>query len=317
MALNINRKGLSDKLAQGASSAKGAIGKAAAFTKENAVIASDKASEIIREQKERWYNPVFLEDYLAEDFDMPKLIVIEDEDERKGNEICEGAIGWLNTRRVPEIIFMYEEFVPKSGIRFSPRPMCKGVYYRHPFEHDLYLQVKDYLKICKNDQLTELKHIACLLGATHCSVEVHQEMGLVGALASARNSSMKSKAVAQRASADSSQMIDVDYSANETLSIVMNESFEPGAIPQRPQLQWFAHDNEILSLIEKRCNPDAGGVMSSYCIDITASTTSSMSVDLASSIDASLKAVRAITGGSLSADLKKEEKKRFVFRVEF
>lgn len=29
--------------------------------------------------------------------------------------------------------------------------MCGGVYYRHPFESDLYLQVKDYLKICKRD----------------------------------------------------------------------------------------------------------------------------------------------------------------------
>lgn len=97
----------------------------------------------------------------------------------------------------------------------------------------------------------------------------------------------------------------------------MSESFEPGAAPRRPELKWFAHDNEILSLIEKRCNPNAGGVLNSYSIDITASTSSSISIDLASSIDASLGAARVKAGGSLSSGLKNEEKKHFIYKIEF
>lgn len=332
MALRTNRKNTANGLTRGASNAKGAIVGAAGAVKGKAVVAvdavgaaissgasaaSEKAARAIRDQKERLYNPLFAEDYFSTGFDMPKLVVIADEDARKGVEVCDGAIGWLNTRRIPEIIFMYEEFVPRSNVRFSPRPMCGGVYYRHPFESDLYLQVKDYLKICKRDQLTELKNIACLLGAVHCSVEVHREKGLLGSVGASRNSHAQAKVGKERASTDVSQALDASCASNETLNIVMSESFEPGATPQRPELQWFAHDNEILSLIEKRCNPNAGGVLSSYSIDITASTSSTISIDLASSIDASLGAAKVKAGNSLAAGLKKEEKKHFVYKIEF
>lgn len=332
MALKTNRKKITEGLTNGTSNAKGAIVGAAGAVKDKAVVAagaagaaissgaaaaSEKAARAIKNQKERLYSPLFAEDYFSTDFDMPKLVVIADEDERKGIDICDGAIGWLNTRRIPEIIFMYEEFVPRSNVRFSPRPMCGGVYYRHPFESDLYLQVKDYLKICKRDQLTELKNIACLLGAVHCSVEVHQEKGLFGSVSASRGSHAQAKVDKERASMGVSQSLDANCTSNETLNIVMSESFEPGATPQRPELKWFAHDNEIISLIEKRCNPNAGGVLNSYSIDITASTSSSISVDLASSIDASLGAAKVKAGGSLSAGLKKEEKKHFVYKIEF
>lgn len=332
MALKTNRKKIAGGLNGGTSNAKGTIAGAAGAVKDKAVgavgtagtaissgvaVVSEKAARAIKAQKERLYNPLFAEDYFSTDFDMPKLVVIADEDARKGVEVCDGAIGWLNTRRIPEIIFMYEEFVPRCNVRFSPRPMCGGVYYRHPFESDLYLQVKDYLKICKRDQLTELKNIACLLGAVHCSVEVHQEKGLFGSVAASRNSHAQAKVGKERASTDVSQSLDANCTSNETLNIVMSESFEPGATPRRPELKWFAHDNEILSLIEKRCNPNAGGVLNSYSIDITASTSSSISIDLASSIDASLGAAKVKAGGSLSSGLKKEEKKRFVYKIEF
>lgn len=181
MTSKANHNKIAGGLTRGMTNAKSALANSTKETKDmvtNAAYAAgsghclrshqciEKASSAIEDCKRRWYNPLFLEDYQSEDFDMPKLVVIADEDIRKGNELCEGAIGWLNTRRIPEIIFMYEEFVPNSAIRFSPRPICGSAYYRHPFEPDLYLQVKDYLKICKRDQLTELKNIAYLLGAT-------------------------------------------------------------------------------------------------------------------------------------------------------
>ena len=332
MTSKANHNKIAEGLTRGMTNAKSALANSTKETKDmvtnaayaagsaiasGAISASEKASSAIEDCKRRWYNPLFLEDYQSEDFDMPKLVVIADEDIRKGNELCEGAIGWLNTRRIPEIIFMYEEFVPNSAIRFSPRPICGSAYDRHPFEPDLYLQVKDYLKICKRDQLTELKNIAYLLGATRCSVEVHQEKGLVGALGLARDIHVQSKLAGEHAGSDASQTLDAERSSNETLSIVMNESFDPGATPKRPDLQWFAHDNEILSLVEKRCSPDVCSTMNSYSIDITSSTASSISIDLASSIDASLGAAKVKAGDSLSATLKKEEKKRFIFKIEF
>lgn len=328
-------KKIAGGLAKGAVGAAGALVGVAGFAKDQAVAAagaaskavaagaanaSEKASIALQERKENWYHPVFLDQYQATDFDMPKLIVIADEDIRKGNEFCEGAIGWLNTRRVPEIIFMYEEFVEQSGVQFSPRPMCGCAYYRHPFNKDLYLPVKDYISICKRDQLTELKNIACMLGAVHCSVEVLEDKGIVGKLGSVAN--MRADApiaegAREKATYNEETNVGVGYSSSESLKIEMNEYFEAGATPQRPELQWFKNDNEILSLIEKRCNPDAGGVLSKYSIDITSSASSSISIDLASKIDASLGAASVKVGSKLTAGLKRDEKKRFFFKIEF
>lgn len=292
----------------------GAAGFAGAAIASGATAVSEKATSAIKETKERWYNPVFFDDYLADDFDRPKLIVIKDEDVRKGNEICEGAIGWLNTKLKPEIFFIYEEFVPSSSLRFSPMPVCDGVYFRHPFEHDLYLQVRDYLEICRNDQLTELKNVAFYLGATHCSVEVHQEKGIIASLTAKGDASANVK---KKRSIDDSREFDGAYSSNSSLDIVMNESFEPGGIPQRPKLQWFSHNNEIISLIEKRCTSAAGGAMNSYKIDITSVVSSSINSELAKAVDTSLKAARLHAGFSLATGLKREEKKRFIYKIDF
>lgn len=294
-----------------------AAGTAGTAITAGATAVSKKASEAIQDQRQKWYRPLFLEDYQDPEFDMPKLIVVADEDLRKGVDVCEGAIGWLNTRHVPEIIFLYEEFIEKSGVQLSPRPMCGSAYYRHPFEKNLYLQIKDYLRICKRDQLTELKNIAHKLGATHCSVEVHEERGIVGSLAGSTAVQVASVVASDKASAALSEGFTSQFSSNEKMSIEMNETFGAGAKPQRPELRWFANDYEILSLIEKRCNVDDGGMLNSYSIDITASTSSSISIDLARKIDASLASARVKVGESLMGGLKKEEKKRFIYKIEF
>ena len=50
-------------------------------------------------QKERLYNPLFVED-CSTAFDMPKLVVIADEDARKGVEVCDGGRSAGSTRAV-------------------------------------------------------------------------------------------------------------------------------------------------------------------------------------------------------------------------
>lgn len=142
MALKTNRKKIAEGLNGGTSNAKGAIAGAAGAVKDKAVgavgtagaaissgaaVVSEKAARAIKAQKERLYNPLFAEDYFSTDFDMPKLVVIADEDARKGVEVCDGAIGWLNTRRIPEIIFMYEDSSP-GAMSDSARGLCAAAF---------------------------------------------------------------------------------------------------------------------------------------------------------------------------------------------
>ena len=76
-------------------------------------------------QKERLNNPLFVED-CSTAFDMPNLVVIADEDARKGVEVCDGAIGWLNTCRIPggvwekNLSFQEAEIVGKANLPDEP-----------------------------------------------------------------------------------------------------------------------------------------------------------------------------------------------------
>lgn len=80
--------------------------------KEGLKIANQKAQDARQEIRKRYYNPLFPDQYFDEDFDRPKIVVIEDEDARKAIDVCEGAIGWLSKEAGFEVLHLYEEFVP-------------------------------------------------------------------------------------------------------------------------------------------------------------------------------------------------------------
>lgn len=276
-----------------------------------------KMSEAMHEHRLHKYNPLFLEEYLSDDFDRPKLVVIADEDRRKGIDVCEGAIGWTERNSPIEILFIYEEFVPNSGLRFSPRPICYATYYRHPFESDLYLQVKDYVKICRENQLTELKNIAYQLGASNCSVEVHVEKNFFESFGGEINKEANVKDKKIDASVNESTTFSSDISHNSTIDVIMNETFKTSHTAKRPKLRWFANDDEILSLIKKRCSKDKNAIMDKYSFDITTSASTTISASLAYNIDCSLGYAKIESGISLHNELRKEEKKRFIYKIKF
>lgn len=60
-----------------------------------------------------------------------------------------------------------------------------------------------------------------------------------------------------------------------------------------------------------------GGTLTSYSIDITSSTSSTLSFELARSIEASLGTAGISAAESLSGKVAKEEKKQFIYFIEF
>ena len=92
-------KELGESVAEVAAEAGGTVaGKVAAAggtvaerAKEGARLAADAQLEARR----RKYAPVFPDEFWSPDYDLPNMVIIEDEDKRKGIDVCEGAIGWL------------------------------------------------------------------------------------------------------------------------------------------------------------------------------------------------------------------------------
>ena len=75
----------------------------AARAKEGAQL----AAEAQLEARKKRYAPVFPEEYRDPHYDLPHMIVIEDEDQRKGIDVCEGAIGWLSVAHGCEFLFLF------------------------------------------------------------------------------------------------------------------------------------------------------------------------------------------------------------------
>lgn len=75
------------------------------------------------------YNPLFPEEYNSDDFHVPNIICIVDDAVRRDIDVCQGAIGWRENKKDTEVLFLYDEFVEKSGLKFVPAPVCDEIYY--------------------------------------------------------------------------------------------------------------------------------------------------------------------------------------------
>ena len=100
----------------------------------SAVALSEKAKQDNYLRRLKKYNPLFLDVYQSESFNLPNMIMIRDDAERKGIDVCEGAIGWLGNESGMEVLYLYDEFVPNCGITFVPSADCDAIYYVDKFE---------------------------------------------------------------------------------------------------------------------------------------------------------------------------------------
>jgi hypothetical protein len=70
---------------------------------------SEKAKQDSYLRKMKKYNPLFPDVYTGSDFIVPNMIVIVDEAVRRGIDVCEGAIGWLDTENGIETLYLYDD----------------------------------------------------------------------------------------------------------------------------------------------------------------------------------------------------------------
>ena len=310
------RERLGDVVGAVAGRAKEYGGKVLVAAKEGSQIAAEKAQETSWEVRTKLYNPVFSEDYSAPDFDLPKMIVIVDEDERKGIDVCEGAIGWLSKQAGLEVLHLYEEAVPLSGLHFYPMVSCDSVYYRDKFDDKRFVNITCYLETIKSDEITELKQIAYKLGAKRCRLETYEEAKTVKLRQRQVAGKVHDRTPGQVA-ANGSCEVSREESSFQKRKVVFVQTFEGDMAPQRPDLRWFAHNNEILSLIDTRCSEGGGNMTREYSFEIDNSARAAISQGMAGKIDAALGKMGAECNFSLKGEVESESRKRMIFEIEF
>ena len=252
------------------------------------------------------YNPLFAKEYKSKAFNRPNMIMIVDDAVRRDIDVCEGAIGWRGYEGEIEVLFLYDEFVSKSGVTFVPAPSCDAVYYVDNYDRNRFIRVDCVFSKAHEEKMAEIEHIAYSLSAKSFSVEIVEEMSE----ATHKNikTAVKSKAVKE------STEIDLENTSSNMRRGVSNTIFEGHNSPVRPNLKWFAQDDTILNLIDMRCkDPNS---IKTRTLSLMGASSATMSQKTACSIDSALSKIGSASG-NMEKQATREYQSKLIYEIVF
>ncbi len=300
-----------DSLQKAGSTVGKAAGKSAVAIKSAAADLADKIKEESIKSKLKRLNPLFPEEYRSKSFHLPNLVVIVDDAVRRNEPLCKGAIGWRNTVKDVEVLYLYDEFVPECGLRFIPTATCDTAYYVDPHDRQQFIRVDSLFERTQQEKLAELAHIAYCLGAKRYSVEMQEETSLKTALQTKADAKFGFRKIGVTTS-ENQQKSNTSGSTNKSLA---NVEFTEARDPVEPTLRWFTHDNYIRELIRQRCNGDGG--MRTVDIVLSGSDYSTMSASTSVKVDAAVCKIGLDSNAKIEASSAEERSHKMIFHVEF
>ena len=143
-------------------------------TKENAQKLHEKIQDENQKKLLKKLNPVFWDDYNADTFSMPYMIVITTDMDRRDIELCTGAIGWKSTQKDMEILHLYDKSVVETGLNFIPAPTKDSFYYVDDLDRSRYIKLDNYFDTMQEAMVAELAHIAFSLGAKSYAIDLEE-----------------------------------------------------------------------------------------------------------------------------------------------
>jgi len=260
------------------------------------------------------YKPLFPELFYSEEFNIPNMIVIVDDAIRRGIDVCEGSLGWLGNENGMEILYLYDEVTKESGIQFIPTVACDAIYYVDSFDSNRFIRTDYIFTKAHEERLAELKHIAYSLGARSCSIEISESNS------EKKNNDRTYKTnqsvnIKIKASASANIENNESYTSSNLRQGRMNLTFEGSEIPKRPELKWFADDDNIRRLIEMRF--ENSNSIKSEILELSGSSSATMSQKTAYAIDGAVSKMGIKGNVAMSSQAKKESLSKLIFNIEF
>ncbi len=278
------------------------IGKKAADSVQKGTKALvEKTKKSMHEQKVKKLNPLFPEEFKSEKFHLPNIIEIVDDAVRRGIDICEGAIGWIDRINEVEVLHLYDEWVEESGIKFVPVWKCDNVYCVDNFDRNRYVNANAVFAKATEEKLAELENIAYCLGAKSCSIELLEED---------KEINTQAMQVKSGKALDCNGTFKNEYANKQSGKTVVN--FIGHDMPKRPKLKWFMHDDGVNGLIEIRCN-DIRSVTSKI-LKLSGASCATMNKKIACAID---KIFKVSGKASMEQQVKKEHSSTLIFEIQF
>jgi len=286
--------------------------KTAAGAKNNVLAIMEKSKQDAYLRKMKKYNPLFPEQYYSDSFNLPNMIMIVDDAERRDIDVCEGAIGWLKTENNIEVLYLYDEFAPNSGLHFIPSITCDAIYYVDNFDRNKFIRTDCIFAKAHEERLAELKYIAYSLGARRCSIEISESTSDT----QKQNKSYFATEGYYGLSGKESAEQDLSISGNMQRSGRSIIEFEGNNSPVKPELKWFAHDDNINRLIEMRCK--GNNSIKTETLELSGSSSAAMSQKTAYAIDTAIGKMGEAKGGlSMNSQAAKEHHSKLLFWIEF
>lgn len=308
--------------------------KTVADVQASAVALSEKTKQDNYLRRLKKYNPLFPDVYFSSEFNLPNMIMIRDDAERRGIDVCEGAIGWLGNEGGMEVLYLYDEAIASSGIQFVPSADCNAVYYVDKFDRKKFVRTDCIFELAHDERLAELEHIAYSLGAKRCTIDISVTDKSIKKTKNQFRFAKKANMHLQEesndeetCSVDGDAIVQVDshyeLTHKQESKRCSELAWEGSDNPKKPRLKWFAYDNGVKGLIEMRCK--AGNKVNHRTLKIYGSSSSTMSKDTACRIDSALSCIAGSyegkSGGKRNAELEskviKESERIFIYNVEF
>lgn len=264
------------------------------------------------------YRPVFPGEYMSDSFSIPNMIVISTDIDRRDIEVCQGAIGWMETAKNTDILFLYENFATESGLSFIPVVNTDTVYYVDSFDRNRYIKLDSYFDTMQSSKLAELEHIAFSLGAKRYTIEeVNSTKGITAAKRKAAEKVGVHFGPGKKEQNVSAHIESESVAMSSRLSRKSAE-FSGGSEPVYPNLRWFRHDDNINNLIDMRLSGRIkNNDMKKYSIDLEGSDYSSISSSAAAKIDTVVSKLNIGASYDISEQCKNESSHKLVFEIEF
>ena len=281
----------------------------------SAVALSEKTKQDSYLRKLKKYNPLFPDVFYGTEFNIPNIIVIRDDLERRDIDVCEGAIGWLGNEGGVEVLYLYDEEVANCGLKFVPSAECDAIYYVDSFDKKRFVRTDAIFSKAHEEKMAELKHIAHSLGAKACTIEISESDVEV-------NVSKKKAAFGggglfkgTKVSTDESMEQNSSAKSADRRSGKITSIFEGSNSPKMPSLKWFAHDDIIVNLIESKLSGENS--LKLEVLELSGESSATMSQKAAYAIDNVVGSMKLKGNSSMESQVVKERRSKFLFSIEF
>ncbi len=307
MKINFDKKKLAEATAGIVQKTVDTSKKVASGTKENVqnVVAKAKSNSLSRKLKK--LDPIFPEQYQSAEFNLPNVIMIVDDAERRDEKLCQGAIGYRKTEKDVEIFCLYDEAIEFSKLHFIPAPLCGATYYVDSFDRNKFIRTDCIFSKAHEEKIAELKHIAHCLGAKKCIIEVTESQQDV----SVQNRSVSATESAYGVNVEESTQTSLSQSGSNMRSGKVEIEFKGHKECSQPDLKWFSYDDNIKRLIEMRMNNKNS--IKSEVLELSGASSATMSQQTAYAIESAV----GKGGVSLSSQAEKENRSKLIYRIEF